>query len=107
MHDRKNLCAPVIILFHLAIIGKESHDVRIAMDRVRQHRADNGVYSPALQQVAQRLVRGIAFDRYGAQQRQEAGMAMSSRLIDRAFAPVALAETGTMLALEGPRPPSR
>src|SRR5580700_7462695 len=43
MHDRKDLCAPDIVLLLRAIVGNKPHHVGIAAERLRHVRADDGV----------------------------------------------------------------
>src|SRR5205823_159266 len=91
----------------VAIIGKEAHDIAIAMDGIRQDGADDGIDAALLEQVAQRFSRRVPLDGNGPQQRQYAGMAMAARLIDRAFHPMKLGKVYAIVLLQMPAHPYR
>src|SRR6516225_2582146 len=78
MHDGINAGAPIVIGLDFWKIGKQPRDPRIASERFRHIAADHCIDRSVLEQVTERLVARVVFDRNLLEHWGRAGIAVSS-----------------------------
>jgi hypothetical protein len=107
VHDREDAGAPIIVLLHLAVIGKQARDIGVRSNRLDRARTDHGIDFALGQELAERVARAIDLDVGLLEQRRHGRAAVRARPLERALHPADFRKVDAIFVLQQPTNPDR